>query len=84
MPYVIVCPVCRGLNTVKAVPDGVGGDYVCGICGYFFGCWGDHGQLDLGIIRVDPPGENNLVVFSEAFLETIEEPVDVVLGEIVE
>lgn len=85
MTYVFVCPTCSSRNTLKSVPDGLGGgDWVCAVCGHFFGGWIDDGALDIGITRIDPPGENNLEFFSEQFSHTVEEPVDIAVGEVIE
>jgi Zn-finger nucleic acid-binding protein len=82
MEYAYVCPrghISQELRTIKH-PDG-SGEWFCAGCDHCFGVWLDRGELDLGIV---PQLPDKFEFTFEEFSETIEEPVDVGLGEVVE
>jgi hypothetical protein len=65
----LVCPDCDLLmNRYRQVPATEHWtEWQCWDCGHVFGGFSDRGTLDLGLVREDPPGENNLIVFTENF-----------------
>jgi hypothetical protein len=79
-----VCPRGHIFNRMRNISEdgGASGKWLCAICDYVFGYWLDQGELDLGVVL--PPDSPKFKFFDESFSETVEEPVDVGLSEVVE
>ena len=69
------CPECGLLmSRMKTVKNGEHWtDWCCWACPHTFGGMSDRGNLDLGLIRVEPEGGNDLGVFVEESMATLEE-----------